>query len=297
MAEDRDVCRHVREAGEEGRPVMQLSVRLVPVGETTLVVALTGELDSTTRPVLAAFLEPLPQSRVKYVVIAAADLWFCDLDGLEQLALTHSAMRRKGGGLVVAEARPPLLRLISLMAGQAEPIPAYPSMPEALEQTDVDVYEVSGPPTPVPRHMPVLRNVRTTPLGEDTRDRPRPPRHPRPGEAPPGEARPDATPPDETLPALSLAVSRSRGLREQALRQRSTLTRQLLRTTQSRTLLLSARERCFASLEVLRTSRVSIRSAIDGQAAPPAPHVPGPHDGAHEDGVSGQERRHVDDRR
>ncbi|MER7364203.1 STAS domain-containing protein [Nonomuraea wenchangensis] len=291
---------------------MQLSVRLVPVGETTLVVALTGELDSTTRPVLAAFLEPLPQSRVKYVVIAAADLWFCDLDGLEQLALTHGAMRRKGGGLVVAEARPPLLRLISLMAGQAEPIPAYPSMPEALAQTDVDVYEVSGPPTPVPRHMPVLRNVRTTPLGEDTRDRPRPPRHPRPGEAPPGEARPgearpgearpgetphDETLPDETLPALSLAVSRSRGLREQALRQRSTLTRQLLRTTQSRTLLLSARERCFASLEVLRTSRVSIRSAIDGQAAPPAPHVPGPHDGAHEDGVSGQERRHVDDRR
>ncbi|MET8986521.1 STAS domain-containing protein [Nonomuraea wenchangensis] len=249
---------------------MQLSVRLVPVGETTLVVALTGELDATTRPVLAAFLDPLPQSRVEHVVIAAADLWFCDLDGLQQLALTHAAMRRKGGGLLVAEARPSLLRLISLMNEQTEPIPVYPSMPEALAQTDVDVYEVSGPPTPIPRHMPLLRNVRTTPLGEDPRDRPRPPK--------------------EAPPTLSLVMSRSRGLREQTLRQRSTLTRQLLRTAQSRTLLLSARERCVASLEVLRTSRVNIQSAIDGRAAPPVPH-------AHDGDVSGQERRHVDDRR
>ncbi|MEU4508565.1 STAS domain-containing protein [Nonomuraea wenchangensis] len=244
---------------------MQLSVRLVPVGETTLVVALTGELDATTRPVLAAFLDPLPPSRVKHVVIAASDLWFCDLDGLQQLALTHSAMRRKGGGLLVAEARPSLLRLISLMAEQTEPIPVYPSMPEALAQTDVDVYEVSGPPTPIPRHMPILRNLRAAPPGEDASDRPRPP-----------EAAP---------PALSLVMSRSRGLREQTLRQRSTLTRQLLRTAQSRTLLLSARERCVASLEVLRTSRVSIRSAIDGPAAP----------GTHDHDVSGQERRHADD--
>ncbi|WP_246649933.1 STAS domain-containing protein [Nonomuraea coxensis] len=236
---------------------MHLSVRLVPVGETTLVVALTGELDSTTRPVLAAFLEPLPQSRVKYVVIAASDLWFCDLDGLKQLALTHSALRRKGGGLAVAEATPALLRLISLMAERAEPIPVYPSMPEALKQTDVDVYEVAGPPTPVPRHMPVLRTMRAaaTPA-EDVRRLPRLPRRPRPGEA---------------LPALSLAVSRSRGLREQTLRRRSALTRQLMETAQSRTLLLSARERCFASLEVLRTSRVSIRSALDGHDRKPAP--------------------------
>jgi anti-anti-sigma factor len=268
MTEDRDVCRRVREAGEEGRPVMQLSVRLVPVGETTLVVALTGELDATTRPVLAAFLDPLPRSRVKHVVVAASDLWFCDLDGLQQLALTHSAMRRKGGGLLVAEARPSLLRLISLMDGQAEPIPVFPSMPEALAQTDVDVYEVSGPPTPIPRHMPLLRNLRTTSPGEDARDRPRPQKA-----------------------ALSLVMSRSRGLREQTLRQRSTLTRQLLRTAQSRTLLLSARERCVASLEVLRTSRVSIQSAIDGRAAP------GTHDAVHDHDVSGQERRHVDDRR
>ncbi|MEU6723267.1 STAS domain-containing protein [Nonomuraea wenchangensis] len=253
---------------------MQLSVRLVPVGETTLVVALTGELDGTTRPVLAAFLDPLPQSRVEHVVIAAADLWFCDLDGLQQLALTHSAMRRKGGGLLVAEARPSLVRLISLMNERTEPIPVYPSMPEALAQTDVDVYEVSGPPTPIPRHMPLVRKVRTTPLAEDPR------------------------PQKEAPPALSLVMSRSRGLREQTLRQRSTLTRQLLRTTQSRTLLLSARERCVASLEVLRTSRVTIQSAIGGRAAPPTPSLhDDAHDSAHDHEVSGEERRHVNDRR
>lgn len=153
---------------------MQLSVRLVPVGETTLVIALTGELDSTTRPVLAALLDPLPRSPVKYVVVAAADLWFCDLNGLQQLAITHQALRGKGGHLAVAEARSPLRRLVTLMAEQARPsIPLYTSMPEALAATGLESYETLLPR----RHLPRLHAVRTVP-STAVRDRPRIPRDP-----------------------------------------------------------------------------------------------------------------------
>jgi anti-anti-sigma factor len=151
---------------------MQLSLRLVPVGDTTLVVVLTGELDSTTRPVLAAFLDPLPRSHVKHVVVAAADLWFCDLNGLEQLAITHRALRAKGGQLAVAEPRTPLRRLITLMAEHTQPaIPLYTSMPEALAATGVETYEM---PAPIPRrHLPRLRPARRVPSTGGVRDRPR----------------------------------------------------------------------------------------------------------------------------
>ncbi|NUO99123.1 MAG: STAS domain-containing protein [Nonomuraea sp.] len=151
---------------------MQLSVRLVPVGDTTLVIALAGELDPTTGPVLAAFLDPLPHSRVKYVVVAAGDLWFCDLNGLHQLAATHQAMQAKGGHLAVAEARPPLCRLIELMTEHARTaIPVFATMPDALADTDVEIYEATTPIRPVPRHLPRLRGARFPRTARKSHDR------------------------------------------------------------------------------------------------------------------------------
>ncbi|YCK33728.1 STAS domain-containing protein [Actinomadura sp. ATCC 39365] len=141
--------------------MMQLSVRLVPVGDTTLVVALAGELDSTTSPILAAFLDPLPRSRVKHVIVAAGDLWFCDLNGVEQLAITHRAMLEKGGHLAVAEAQPALCRLIALMTEHGgTAIPLFGTMPEALAGTGVEIYEQTGPPRPVNRHLACFRRAR-----------------------------------------------------------------------------------------------------------------------------------------
>ncbi|MFG1704952.1 STAS domain-containing protein [Nonomuraea sp. M3C6] len=164
--------------------MMELSVRLVPVGDTTLVIALTGELDLTTRPVLAAFLDPLPRSRVKYVVVAAAELWFCDLNGLEQLAITHRALRDKGGHLAVAEAQPPLRRLIALMTERTQPvIPVYASMPDALAGTDVETYKRPAPP--VTRHLPHLRTVQRLPLHGRSRTPRKPPRPEETGPSPP----------------------------------------------------------------------------------------------------------------
>jgi anti-anti-sigma factor len=141
---------------------MPLSIRLVPVGDTTLVIVLAGELDVTTRPILAAPLAPIAQTLVVYVVVAAAELSFCDLSGLDQLARTHRALRAKGGHLAVAEAQPPLCRLIALQAEHdtAPAIAAYASMAAALSATDVEICQLDGPPAPLPRHLPRVRELR-----------------------------------------------------------------------------------------------------------------------------------------
>ncbi|MGW0802283.1 STAS domain-containing protein [Nonomuraea sp. NPDC002799] len=227
--------------------MMQLSVRLVPVGVSTLVVALTGELDSTTRPVLAAFLDPLPQSRVKYVIVAAGDLWFCDLNGLKQFSITHHALESKGGYLAVAEAQPPLLRLIALMAEQAHTaIPVYTTMPEALADTDVEIYETAAPPRPLRRHLPSMRNVRRVRAPGHDRRRPQ-------SEQPPVE------PEDAPLPPV---ISRSRTLREQNADQRHTLTSRRDATRAARIQLISTRNRCGESLQTMLISLVNAQSAM-----------------------------------
>ncbi|MFC4116445.1 STAS domain-containing protein [Nonomuraea zeae] len=130
--------------------MMHLAIRLVPVGATTLIIALTGELDATTRAVLPSFLDPIPQSPVTDVIVEATHLWFCDVNGLAQLAITQRAMQAKGGRLAVAEAHPPLCSLIALMSERSElVIPLYTGMPEALSGTDVEMYEAPAPPAPV----------------------------------------------------------------------------------------------------------------------------------------------------
>ncbi|MFC4118709.1 STAS domain-containing protein [Nonomuraea zeae] len=225
--------------------MMQLSVRLVPVGDTTLVIALTGELDSTTVPVLAAFLDPLPQSPVKYVVVAAGDLWFCDMNGLKQLSVTHHALLSKGGHLSVAEAQPPLRRLIGLMSAQIQPeIPVYDCMPEALAATDVEIYEAAAPPVPVRRHLPRVRNLH--------RAEPSNARRPSVRRAPP---------PPEPSPQLPI-LDRTRAMHQQLDRQRQLMGRQIDRLSATRLRLISARERCDDSLETMLTSLMTARSIV-----------------------------------
>ncbi|GAA3544614.1 hypothetical protein GCM10022419_026030 [Nonomuraea rosea] len=231
--------------------MMQLSVRLVPVGDTTLVIALTGELDSTTAPVLAAFLDPLPQSPVKYVVVAAGDLWFCDLNGLKQLSITHRALLEKGGHLAVAEAQPPLSRLIGLMTTQMQPgIPVYSSMPEALASTDVEVYETTAAPTPVPRHLPSLRGLAgKQSLAAAPRIRP--------------SARLDPPRPQPVPVPQPPIIDQAKILAEQITHQRRVLTRQLDLLSETRLLLSSARERCGDSLTAMRASLTIAQSVAN----------------------------------
>ncbi|MCK2217036.1 STAS domain-containing protein [Actinomadura sp. ATCC 31491] len=128
----------------------RLSIRLVPVDDVTLTISLSGELDVTTEPVLAAHLDPLPRSAVRHVVVAAGDLEFCDLRGLDQLAATHLALRGKGGWLAVAEASPALRRLIALSAEHGllpSAIAVYPHVAAALTAAGVQAYQGRARPS------------------------------------------------------------------------------------------------------------------------------------------------------
>ncbi|MGW4793476.1 STAS domain-containing protein [Nonomuraea sp. NPDC004297] len=251
--------------------MMQLSVRLVPIDDTTLVIALTGELDSTTKPVLAAFLDPLPQTPVKRVVVAAGDLWFCDLNGLELLARTHRALRGSGGHLALAEPRPSLHRLVALMAERStEPIPVFASMPEALAAAGVEEYRTDEPSVGR-RHLPRLRAVPGAHAGGKERHRSRRRTSPADPSGPaPHPPAPQAEPDTSGLPT---AIYRSRTLRERALNQQQALNDGLTRTTEARTRLLSARRRCDDSLLALRHSLSEARSILtrDEPVPPPAP--------------------------
>ncbi|MFB4274575.1 STAS domain-containing protein [Nonomuraea sp. MTCD27] len=131
--------------------MMQLAIRLVPVGDTTLVIILTGELDATTTPTLAALLDPLPQSAVRQVIIAAQDLRLCDPSGLDQLTSTYRALQAAGGHLAIAAAPPALRRLIARTAERGEPtVPLHASVAAALSL-------LGTTPAPRPGHRPEVR--------------------------------------------------------------------------------------------------------------------------------------------
>lgn len=245
--------------------MMQLSVRLVPVNDATLVIALTGELDSTTRPVLSAFLDPLPRSPVKYVLVAAGDLWFCDLTGLEQLSITHRALQAKEGHLAVAEAQPPLRRLISLMSEQAQTaLPAFGSMAEALADAGVEAYQTSASRASGRRHLPRMRPmprdppvVRLKPRPESSRGNPETERRV-----------------ELATASVPLIIHQSRALREQIARQHETLARRLATAARARTVLLTVRQRCDDNLRAMRESLSDARAVVglDG-THPTGPHI------------------------
>ncbi|GAA1609088.1 hypothetical protein GCM10009733_001600 [Nonomuraea maheshkhaliensis] len=252
--------------------MMQLSVRLVPIDDATLVIALTGELDVTTRPVLAAFLDPLPKSPVMHVLMAAADLWFCDLNGLEQLAATHAALRAKGGHLAVAEPQPPLRRLVSLMSAQDQmSFPVFASMTEALASAGVPEYQ-AGHGTGVPlggayRHLPYMRLQPRLQSGARRRFRAR--REPsQPLAVQAGEARPEKEPaaspvaPVTSAGSLAPLVERSRMLRQQAFDQKQTLARRRAAAVEARSLLHTTLERCDDNLTAMRGNLVRARAVI-----------------------------------
>ncbi|MEV0390354.1 hypothetical protein [Nonomuraea sp. NPDC050643] len=224
----------------------RLSIRLVPVGDTTLVIVLTGTLDPSTRPDLIAVLDPIPPSPVVYVVVAAGDLWSCDLGGLDRLAVTHRALRAKGGHVAIAEAQPSLYRLIGLMTEpDAEPtIALYAGMAAALATTDVETCRLDAPPVPLPRHLPRLRRTRS--VQAPARHRRATPPHPEPADPPP----------------VAPVIARSRALREQAADQHRVLADRLGTALRATCRLGEARRRCGDSLAALRATLQAVRTTM-----------------------------------
>ncbi|MBT2227264.1 STAS domain-containing protein [Nonomuraea sp. NEAU-A123] len=235
---------------------MFLSVRLTTVSATVVVIHLTGELDSTTAPVLAATLEPLTESPVEQVIVAAGDLWFCDLTGIDELAATHRALHAKGGGLAVAEAGASLCRLIELVTEHSRaPMRVYATLDEALTEAGV---HPEDPLPPARRHLPRLRRLpRAQPARADRRPR----------------WRPDPAPPSATaaesgthLTRVCSAIARAHALREQAATQVEALKQRTHRYNQVWLTMLETRARCLAAVTTMRANRARAALTLSANA-------------------------------
>ncbi|MEV0618935.1 hypothetical protein AB0I81_36845 [Nonomuraea sp. NPDC050404] len=252
---------------------MRLSIRLLPVEETTLVIALSGELDRGTRPDLMVVLDSIPPSPLTHVIVAAGDLEFCDPGGLDGLAVTHRLLQGRGGFLAIAEPQPLLCRLIELMAERDAwpPIALYPSLGTALWATGVEAHPSDAPP--MSRHLPRMRRLPGAPSRSQRRSAAPP--HPEPVERTPVERTPvERTPVERTpveqmpvgqVPIMQVPVApiivRSRALHEQAVDRRRVGADRLGVTREARQSLVEARLRCRDSLIALRATRRSLLAA------------------------------------
>ncbi|HUR07262.1 MAG TPA: STAS domain-containing protein, partial [Nonomuraea sp.] len=238
---------------------MFLSVRLTTVSATVVVLHLTGELDSTTAPVLAATLEPLTGSPVEQVIVAAGDLWFCDLTGIDELCATHRALHAKGGGLAIAEAGASLCRLIELVTEHSRaPMRVYATLSEALRGAGVNPED---PLPPARRHLPRLRRL---PRAEPARAG----KHPR---RRPGPARPElpAPPPATGVePGVCSAIARAHALRDEAAIQVEALKQRIHRHNQVRMTMLETRARCLATVTTMRANRARAALTLSATAPP-----------------------------
>ncbi|MGR6920394.1 STAS domain-containing protein [[Actinomadura] parvosata] len=267
---------------------MPLSLRLVPLGDVTLLLFLAGELDRSNRFVLADALESIPRSPVTYVVVVAGDLGFCDLGGFDQLSLTHRRLRVKGGRLVVAGARPPLRRLIELRAGGdgAAAIALYPSVAAALSATDADgrpagasaASAASAALAARPRHLPRVRTLHraqhpdqhSTPhLGQppDRHSTQHPGQHSTPhlGQLPaplvsvPRVASPR---PPALIAATPPVIAWSQALRKQAADQQQVIAERLGTARGAAISMREGRRRCQESMTALRVTLQDVQATL-----------------------------------
>jgi anti-anti-sigma factor len=245
---------------------MFLSVRLTTLSDTAVVLTLTGELDSTTSPVLAATLGPLAESPVTHVIVAAGDLWFCDLTGLDQLAATHLILYAKGGGLAVAEAGPALCRLIELVTEHSRaPLTVYDTMQEALAGAGMATDDEQAPVAR--RHLPRLRRVQHI---QPARAAQPPAVRPRPVKAEVAELAPVTAVGAHTkiTPAYT-AIARAHALREQAESQMRAIEQQISRSDQARRKLDETRARCKETVSAVRATVARATQTL-AAGAPPA---------------------------
>ena len=82
--------------------------------ETGIVLALSGELDLASSPVLEEELENAFSSDSKMVVIDLRDLEFMDSTGLSVLVQAHQQAQDAGRQLCLVKGRPQVQRLLTL---------------------------------------------------------------------------------------------------------------------------------------------------------------------------------------
>lgn len=115
---------------------MRLSVQLTTLRQDAAVIAVEGELDGATAPLLNAVLLPLLGQGVLHLIVAGDRLRFCEPRGLRVLADVHTIAATIGGALTIAGLTPVLRGLLALTQTPSTPpiarIKVYDSLDHAL---------------------------------------------------------------------------------------------------------------------------------------------------------------------
>ena len=110
-----------------GRPDLQVVALHQP---ETVVLAVSGELDVASAPMLRAHVRFALGGRPARLVIDLAGLRFCDAAGLSVLAMAQNAATRDGASLALAAVPRPVTRLLR-MTGMNRILDVYPSVAAA----------------------------------------------------------------------------------------------------------------------------------------------------------------------
>ena len=111
-----------------------MDVDITYSGTDAAVVAVRGQLDIDTAPVVRAAFEELGARMVIRIVVDLAGLDFCDSIGLSTLVVAHRRCADAGGWVRVAGPTPFLVRLLSVV-GVADAVPMYRTV-EAAQHDD-----------------------------------------------------------------------------------------------------------------------------------------------------------------
>jgi anti-sigma B factor antagonist len=100
-----------------------------------VVLAVSGELDVASAPMLRAHVRFALGGRPARLVLDLAGLRFCDAAGLSVLAMAQNAATRDGASLALAAVPRPVSRLLE-MTGMDRTLDVYPSVAAAAQLPD-----------------------------------------------------------------------------------------------------------------------------------------------------------------
>jgi anti-sigma B factor antagonist len=100
-----------------------------------VVLAVSGELDVASAPMLRAHVRFALRGRPARLVLDLAGLGFCDAAGLSVLAMAQNAATRDGASLALAAVPRPVSRLLE-MTGMDRTLDVYPSVAAAARLPD-----------------------------------------------------------------------------------------------------------------------------------------------------------------
>jgi anti-sigma B factor antagonist len=127
--------RHVRldpgwRPGSLNRPDLQVVALYQP---DSVVLAVSGELDVASAPMLRAQIKFALGGRPARLVLDLAGLRFCDAAGLSALVMARKAATRDGASLALAAVPRPVTRLLKI-TGMNRMLDLYPSVAAATMQ-------------------------------------------------------------------------------------------------------------------------------------------------------------------